>query len=159
MQDPIHMNKLLIPLFLLMGCLPQLATAQKAPFKKTQHKHDSKAYHSPEAWVAGEFCSNYNRHFNDMPEQYRVFAYNCFDNVGFTPNYVGALAWELARREDLREVAYMTIYVYCFKTKSRSQKTLKGYIYSTLTQQFQIPDPAATILAGYIMSRYDNPKT
>jgi hypothetical protein len=150
------MRKLLTASLLLSGCALQPALAQQATTTpvKTQAAEPIQV---PD-WVAAEFGEAYGRYFPELPSFYQYTASQALRNTPLAiPN--ANLTTTLAQNTALREAVYQTVYQYCHALKYGlgNRHEVDQLVYLMLYQDLHLSDLAATRLAPYILSRYQQP--
>lgn len=154
------MQKLLTASLLLAGYVIQPVLAQQAvpaSGKATTTESATQPIQVPD-WVAAEFGEAYGRYFPDLPDFYR---YNVSQALRNTPladpktNKTNTLAQYTA----LREAVYQTIYQYCHALKYGigDDQEVERLVYLMLYQDLHLSNLAASRLAPYISSRYQQP--
>lgn len=150
------MQKLFTASLLLVGYALQPALAQQTTttLAKTQA---AESIQVPD-WVAAEFGEAYGRYFPELPSFYQYTASQALRNTPLAiPN--ANLTTTLAQNTALREVVYQTVYQYCHALKYGlgNRHEVDRLVYLMLYQDFHLSELAATQLAPYIVSRYQQP--
>lgn len=150
------MQKLLTASLLLVGCALQPALAQQTT--TTLAKAQAAEFIQVPDWVAAEFGEAYGRYFLELPGFYQYTASQALRNTPLAiPN--ANLTTTLAQNTALREAVYQTVYQYCHALKYGlgDRHEVDRLVYLMLYQDFHLSDLAATRLAPYIISRYQQP--